>query len=105
MKGLYLFPIEKESRDLAKQYHEEICNEIRDSYPLLCKYIEPVDVINISSESRGAQFVRFEPELPCGFQASDLGRKPRNVKDLFTVVTSSLIKHNIKYGPPFKFPI
>lgn len=105
MPKLYLFPVEEESRDLAKQYSEQIIDEIRNSYPFLCEYLGPVQAVNISSEVNGTQFVQFQPELPSAFQASDIARASPNVGDLVSIIISCLNGKGIKHKPPFEFPL
>jgi len=104
MAKLYLFPIEEESRDLARQYSEQICDEISRAYPLF-RYLEPVRIVNISSEKNGTQFVQFEPELPSAFQVNDMSRATQNIGDLVSIVTSCLNGKGVKYKSPFEFPL
>ena len=104
MPKLYLFPIEEESRDVARQYSDQIVDEISRAYPL-CKYLEPVDAVNISSEVNGTQFVQFEPELSSAFQVNDMARASKNVRDLVSVVTSSLNSKGVKHKSPIEFPL
>jgi hypothetical protein len=105
MLKLYLFPIEAESRDLARQYSEQIVEEIRHSYPLLCEYLEPADSVNISSERNNVQFVQFEPPIQSAFQTSDVAKSHANVRDLVSVVTSALNGKGVKHKSPMEFPI
>ena len=104
MPKLYLFPIKKGSRDLARQYSEQIIDEISRAYPF-CKYLEPVQAVNISSEINGTQFVQFEPELPSAFQVNDMARTSQKVRDLVSVVTSSLNGKGVKHKSPIEFPL
>lgn len=103
MPKLYLFPIEEESRNLARQYSEQIVDEISIDYPL-CKYLEPVKVVNISSSVNGNQFVQFKPELPSAFQVNDMAETSENVRDLVSVVTSCLNGKGVKHKSPIEFP-
>jgi hypothetical protein len=105
MPKLYLFPIEAESRDLARQYSEQIVDEIRSSYPFSCEYFEPVNAINITSDRNGTQFVQFQPELPCAFQASDVAKSHKSVRDLVSVVISALSSKGVKHKSPIEFPL
>lgn len=104
MPKLYLFPIEAESRDLARRYSEQIVDEINRAYPL-CKYLEPVQVVNISSEVNGIQFVQFEPELPSAFQVNDVVIISQNVGDLVSIVKSCLNGKGVKHKSPLEFPL
>jgi len=104
MPKLYLFPIEEESRDLARQCSEQIIDEISRAYPL-CKYLEPVQAVNVSSEVNGTQFVQFQPELPSAFQVNDMARTSQNVRDLVSIVTSCLNGKGVKHKSPLEFPI
>jgi len=105
MPKLYLFPIEVESRDLARQYSEQIVDEIRSSYPFSCEYFEPVNAINITSDRNGTQFVQFQPELLCAFQASNVAKSSKNVRDLVSVVTNCLTTKGVKHKSPMEFPL
>ena len=104
MPKLYLFPIEEESRDLARQNSEQIVDEIRKSYTM-CKYLEPCDAVNISSEVNGAQFVQFEPPYASAFQVLDNVRPCVHSRDLVSVVTSTLNGKGVKHKSPMEFPL
>ena len=104
MPKLYLFPIEAESRDLARQHSEQIVDEISASYPM-CKYLEPVNAVNITSDRNGTQFVQFEPKLPSAFQVGDWAKSHQNVRDLVSVVTSALNGKGLKHKSPIEFPL
>ena len=104
MAKLYLFPVKRESVDLARSKSKEIVDEISRSYALCLKYLEPVTIVNISSERNGFRNIEFIPEIPSAFQVSDVGRVSEDVKDLVSVVTSCLQKRGIEYNLPFEFP-
>ena len=104
MPKLYLFPIEEESKDLARLYSDQIIDEIGKDCPL-CKYLEPVQVVNISSKVNGTQLVQFQPKLPSAFQVIDMVRTSQNVRDLVSIVTSSLNAKGVKHKSPIEFPL
>lgn len=105
MAKLYLFPIQKQSAALAKQYSEQICDEMRSNHLVFGnKYLESVEIINISTINQ-TRFIKIHPELPSAFQASNFGNPAINTKDLVSVVTSILDKYKIKYEEHFEFPL
>ena len=104
MPTLYLFPIEEKSSNLAKQYSEQICQEISRDYPL-CKYLKNIQFVNISSNNNGAKFVPLDKELSSAFQVIDGAKASSNVENLVPLVISCLNNKDIKHKSPLEFQL